>query len=567
MPANNQTASTISSYPAWSVWLLVLLVFASHGMLLLNDGVYWDGWMLYGYYLNHDVESLLGIFSDAGNPGTGYFHLAFWAAPNLLFAYRLVTIFGILLSTLLVYFMVQRVSVLSARERWFIAAMFCCYSAFQANVEIITTPARLAYTLFLLGAYIALRSFETAGRNALVQRVLALVIIGFSFRYNSLLVFYFPFLILFLIGRKHEWSGKDFRGKLTAVTRYGDFILLPFVYWGLSRLLWKRQNEYAEYNHLIIDPKQWAVDFWQSVNNAIFAQFHNVKILASNRPLLAISLIVLAIVAERYFSARQSKKAGQVSTGTTDDSRRAADMFKIAFFAFFLLVCALFPYLVVGKFPSVEGWDTRHALLISLPVAVGLVAIGRSLHYIYPLGRVPHLSGLLAGLLVVAFILVTCKIYLEWQVRWIKDSSFIVNLRELPKEQTDRVNIIVMTVDDFTAGYEFYRFYEYAAMFKMAWGNESKIGFHSSATHDAEWVIKNLPLRRTLLKDFRADGCQANVTIHPRHPETSRIKLVVKYYWHRWFSPAEMPAFLADTTIVGMTDLTCSASKLHVPNQ
>ena len=52
MAAIRKVNSPVSDYRVWSAWLLVLLVFASHGLLLINDGVYWDGWQLYGYYLN-----------------------------------------------------------------------------------------------------------------------------------------------------------------------------------------------------------------------------------------------------------------------------------------------------------------------------------------------------------------------------------------------------------------------------------------------------------------------------------------------------------------------------------
>lgn len=556
----------VASYSARSVWLLALLAFACHGMLLLNDGVYWDGWVLYGHYLNQDVESLLGTFKDAGNPGTGYFHRAFWWASNPLLAYRLVIFLGILLSTLLVYFIVQRVSALSSLERWFIAAMYCCYSAYQAYVEIIMSAASLTYAIFLLGAFVALRSFETKGRTALVLRLVALACIGFSFRLNSLLVFYFPFLILFLLGRKQEWVVKELRGKLGALSRYGDFILLPFGYWIVSRLLRKRQNEYAEYNHLILDPKQWAIDFWKSIGNAIFAQFHNVQVLAGNRPLLALSLIAMAVLAERVYFKMHRAKVNREQRENAENPGDLSSTFKIAMFAFILLVCALFPYLAVGKFPSVEGWDTRHALLISLPVAGGLVAIGRSLHFVFLPNLVPHILRVSAGLLVVAFTLVTCKVYLEWQVRWIKDSSFILNVQKIPKEQTDKINIFLMN-DAYPVGYEFYRFYEYAAMFKMAWGVESKIGFHPSATHDAEWVLKNVPLKRTLLKDFRAGSCQGMITIRAKHPERSRLKLVTTYLKYRWIIPAELPAFLSDVTTLELTDITCPSPVSPAMNQ
>lgn len=307
MAAIREVNLSVSDGRVWNVWLLVLLVFASHGLLLINDGVYWDGWQLYGYYLNQDSESLLGIFSDAGYPLTGYFHWVFWSAPNMIFAYKLVSFISILLSTVLVYLISQRIKILTPLERWFVAAIVCCYPAFQAQVEIIITPSLVTYTLFWLGVYISLRCFEITGRNKIPLRFLGLAIIGFSFRYSALLVFYFPLLILFLAGRQSEWSGKNLLRKFMAVSKYSDFILLPFAYWMIDRMFWKRQNEYAEYNQLIFDPKQWALDFWRSINNSIIEQFHHAFTLAGNRPLLAISLLALAAGIVMIISAKQEQ--------------------------------------------------------------------------------------------------------------------------------------------------------------------------------------------------------------------------------------------------------------------
>lgn len=243
-----------------------------------------------------------------------------------------------------------------------------------------------------------------------------------------------------------------------------------------------------------------------------------------------------------------------------------ADTLKIAGFALLLLVSALFPYIAVGKYPSVEGWSTRHALLISVPMAVFLVAFGRLLRQGVFMPVAQRIVRIGAILLVLAFALLTCKTYLEWQVRWIKDSSFILNLRELKKEQIDKVNIIRVN-DLYPVGNEFYRYYEYAVMFKMAWGEESRIGFHPSAVKDSEWVIKNVPLRRTMLKDFRPEGCRAMVTIRAKHPEVSRIQLVKAYLKNRWLKPAEMPAFLREVTILELTDYSCDNANASVLNQ
>jgi hypothetical protein len=102
MTAIREVNPFISEYRFWSAWLLVLLVFASHRLLMINDSVYWGAWQLFGYYLNQDSESLLCIFSDVGHSLTGYSHSIFWTASNTKFAYKLISFISILFSMVFV---------------------------------------------------------------------------------------------------------------------------------------------------------------------------------------------------------------------------------------------------------------------------------------------------------------------------------------------------------------------------------------------------------------------------------------------------------------------------------
>ncbi len=556
----NNSLKSIYKPPIWSYWLLVLLVFASHGMLLLNEGVYWDGWTLYGYYLNHDKESLLEIFREAGSPWMGYFHLAFWSAPNLIFTYKLVSFLGILLSTLLVFLIVQRISLLTALERWFIAAMFCCYSAFQANVDIIITGMRINYLIFIFGIYIALRSFESHKRASLILRISALVLIFISFTTPSLLVLYFPLLAAFLLGRQQEWQGKNLRGKMIALSRYGDFIVLPFVQWILRRMFSKPTGDYVGYNSLIFDPMQWINNFWQSIENSILVQFQNGLILFENRPWLGAFIFLCVITMERIYSVRQSKKMSAI-TATAAESMNSLSLkntMLISLIAALLLISAIFPYVIVGKFLAAEGWDSRHALLISLPMAVGFVSLGRWLHFVLAPRHAYFIARVSAGILILFFTLVTCKTYLEWQVRWIKDSSFIVNLRQLPKIELQDVNKILVN-DTYPVGYGIHRFYEYAGMFRLAWGDETRLGIHPSVVINSEWTAKNLPSKKLVLKDFQQGGCQIMVTMRFKHPESSHLKIVTAYQIYRFLHHADLPVYLSEITTLELSNKICPA--------
>ena len=67
------------------IFLLILFVLLCHGLLLLNGGVYVDGWVFYGLYLNHNFALFHAIFNQIGIPFLGYFNSAFWVTSNPIF--------------------------------------------------------------------------------------------------------------------------------------------------------------------------------------------------------------------------------------------------------------------------------------------------------------------------------------------------------------------------------------------------------------------------------------------------------------------------------------------------
>lgn len=596
--------------------LLTSLVFFCHGLVLFNDGIYWDDWVLHGLYLNNDVDSLLNLFREAGNPIVGYFHLAFWLSPDPKFVYNLVSFLSILLSTHLVYLLALRVRYLSSRESLFIGAMYCCFTAYQVYVTQITLPARFCYFLFLLAAYISLHTTQIGEKNNFLHRVCALAIFAISFTHNSLLVFYFPFLILLFSEHRDEWIGRNLQGKFAFALRFADFILLPFVYWLLKKIIWKPYGGFEGYNQLLLEPIRWRDSLAGFADNVFFMQLYHAIKLDKAYPILVVSLATAIVVAEWFINRKRSQPDGVQSSikipvnlkrigwaillGTflvfiflfyviipssllsAASSVRGWSVFHVFFvslmivnvpilfwqihafvetrylalYALLLLFCAVFPYAIVGRIPFYSGTGTRHALLISLPVAVMLVVFGRAFASIVASRLSALVLPWLAGFLVATFVLSSTMIYIEWQVRWIKDLSIIENLRKLPREQIERVNAIFID-DQFPVLDLGYNYYEYTGMFKAAWHEESRLGSSRFNEITPEDFIRKFPLRMNLLKDFKLGGCRATVQIRQADPGMSHPHLVASYYLKRFFQTEALPAFLGEVSIVEMSDISC----------
>lgn len=54
--------------------ILLLFTLAVHGIILLNDGPYWDGWMIDSWQRRKDWGALKKIFSEVGMPPQYYLH-------------------------------------------------------------------------------------------------------------------------------------------------------------------------------------------------------------------------------------------------------------------------------------------------------------------------------------------------------------------------------------------------------------------------------------------------------------------------------------------------------------
>ncbi|MBZ0306240.1 MAG: hypothetical protein K8I82_09245, partial [Anaerolineae bacterium] len=132
--------------------ILLVTAFIVHGLLLLNDGVYWDGWMhVYWPIRENDWDTLYWTFDRWGYPIRAYQHWLVGHLPSLIFGHKLFTFVSIFLCALLVHHIGGKSGYLSRRESLFIALLSMVYPAYQVAFELIMMPYNLSYVFFLLG--------------------------------------------------------------------------------------------------------------------------------------------------------------------------------------------------------------------------------------------------------------------------------------------------------------------------------------------------------------------------------------------------------------------------------
>lgn len=538
-------------------FLIGLVALLGHGLLLFNDGTYFDDWIMQPRLAEARWDELFSWFSEMGLPISGYFY---WGVKQLgLFGYyQAAAFFLIFLSSILIYQICLRFTWINRHEALGIALLSLVYPAYQATVVLCHLHYEFFYCLFLLAAWLLLRSKQTGGskNSSLLSRLLSLLLFFLAFNLNSLLVFYFPFLLLLFLHLKqaHQFSWPAAAKAL--LPRHADFILLPFVYWIGKKLFFPAHGLYQNYNSLNLSLASLETHLLDFVKTAGYAQMEASVTLLMAHPVLWILTLVGIYLAYSRFMRKKTNALPPTHIQIEHESRKTKWIF---LYGMLLLLSSVFAYSAVGVSPTLTGWNTRHAILFGLPMSILIVAALRPI-WINGLYHEPGnfdsrlVSALIGGSLLVAFTLSTINQYVNWQVRAIKDRAVMTVLADAPVLKKFSVFWIN---DQLPAGGErLYRFYEWSSMFKQIWGGESRIGLQIQGYGNNPEILPGLKQyadKFYTLSEFDPSGCQVLIGITHGSLQYSDAELVRKYFELRFFNKAGLAGFLHDAIHLNVT--------------
>lgn len=516
---------------------IVAFVFAVHGLLLINDGIYWDDWLWIDPATSGlELDRILAAGAEMGIMATSRLHV--WIAG--LFGYRTVTFVSLLAAGVLVFYLGRHKEMLRRGDALAAALITISYPAYQTWVVFSTGNYVFYYAAFLLGALIAVKAELFQGTRRALMTAAALILFFLSYNLNSLLVFYFGFLLLLFYLAYKGGTLPLKRSLLYYFPRRLHFVLLPFVYWILKEAFFPRYGPYTNYNQFTFSPAlihQSLVCFW---TNGIKLQFKASLFGLFRHPVLWLFTLFGVWL---WYARSKSEKPELTGTPNAAVSPRA-----LLAYGFLLLGLGIFPYIAVGLCPSLAGWPTRHSLLLSLPVALLLAASARLL-FKSPGGGFSRAGWMHLASLLLAFGIVTVSGYIDWQARWVKDRSIMVNLARLPGAGDHSVYWVDHQY--YWGGETDYRFYEWSSIFKKVWGGETRIGFDKRSP-DPKMLeeVKTLFNASYNLGSFDPAGPQALLAVR-RGVEAGPVLFVVwRYYSHKFLRPQNMEAFLAGITDV-----------------
>lgn len=246
-------------FAAYGAILLVAL--GAHGLLLLNDGIYFDGWIFYTYLVEQRWDLLGEYFTRQSLPQMILLFRLLALFPAFNIVYKFLAFLALLSSAIFVYEIAQRLAWTGRGENLAIALLALAYPAYQYALEISHLWNLLPYAVFMGGWLLALQATGRTGRQHWLWRMAALLCLLFSFLNTALLVYYAGFLLLFALHvcRGAGWSGRQCPGHFAR--RYPEFLLLPPLYWLVMRLVWPPGGVFADYNQirpaLLLGPAGW----------------------------------------------------------------------------------------------------------------------------------------------------------------------------------------------------------------------------------------------------------------------------------------------------------------------
>jgi len=527
----------------WVDYLIIMFVgLITHGLLLLNDGVYWDGWILYSKLVKKG--SLSQWFIEAGRPFDFCFHWALGHFPDYILGYRLIVFLSIMFIGVLIYEICNRSKLVTRGEGLLIALIVLTYPVFNVGIEITIAPYLFFYMLFCLAVFFAFRAKETVGIVHCVWRLLSLFIFFVSFSLYSLLIFFFGFILILIV---YECRLKSFslRQIILFFPRHIDYLILPFIFWFWNQRVFLLSEFYKQRSDKLF---QFA---WAPMKNC-FIGFLKYAVCdqwaESAGKLFLFPLCILLIFLFAWWIFNTFK----ITIFSWFKSRVSPWHFIIAGIVMF--IAGVFPYLVVGAYPKMYSWDTRNALLLGLPVSLILVGLFRLIFFRRGenLGR---LGFVIIVTLIAAFSLSNINTYLFRQAAWIKVRSVIYNL----SQKRCAKNISFFSVDQrvgIPPDEENY-FYVWASIFAKSWGDESHIGFPGRFSPLVVNTIGNYYIfieRGYNFNDAALDpkGAQVILVISPGPEAKDSLTMAMRYFKCRFFRPENMGDYLASVTLLHM---------------
>ena len=508
---------------------LFSLTFLSHGLILLNKGIYWDSWILRKWVEKKEWRAMKVFYRAVGMPFFYYVHRSFNLSPNSIWLYRLVCFLSLWSTSALVFLICHNFSPLDQWQSFFIAAMMLMFPIQDMALEFcVTVQYVLTQTLFYCAILLCFSLNDLNwGIDYLLLRSLMIILFLMSFNMNSLLVFYGAFVFYFFV---YQYLSLDQNISSLALSNL-DLFSLPFVFWFLKNKYSPKSGYYENYNKILLRFSQIRASYKSLVVDLFFPFLKKV---------CAWSIPALSLLAILHFS-------GLMSTVLGHDSHPHS-MLTLTLgllVGSLLLLAATLPYSLVGQVFGYTGWETKNNLLLPLPLSIiawSCIACLLQSH---------EFSIYLQTLILIIFLLLSVDKHLLLISIWAKQEAL---LEIYAKEPAVKNSSIIGIHDEHPIQYghlHTHPEYHFGAMTFIFWflfGKLNKIGyqrFSSKLTELPKHSIDELKngLAQNLI-DFDETKGQCIIRLSAPERIPSFRKLAYFFILKRLTSPKKATAFV-----------------------
>ena len=461
--------------------LLLFVGLLAHGLMLVNDGIYWDDWTVF----NVDDRVVLNTFRESGLPLKAIIHVLLKEWP---IAYHWTTFLAIIASTVVFYLILGSVPEIDGTERLILALLFEVFPLNSAKVAMSIAPYMVGLLLFTLGTLWVVWFIRT-GRWR--YHWLACVFLWVSFQIESFLVFFYAVLACSIA--YHERWPFERRFEFHRMRRYLVLALLPIVYQIVKVTMLAPYGVYEGYNSI-----RWT-HVWATPLGALATLDDNVAVPLFNalrsiwdEPNYFMALVPVWLALYLYF-----KRGGSA------DSRHATTLLGVGLAGYFL---GVFPYLAVrGLLPTFgQGWLSRDQLVLAYGVpfiiVYGAKVVLREM-------EIRSRNVLLLGLsfVVTASVLADVTNNLSFLHAWFKQQRLMEEFSKSDRLRGHTTFVVEASgtreLDPFG---EQLRYYELTGMMKLVFGDERRMAFVGEPTAADRLAVA----RARLYPEYNISGYQ-----------------------------------------------------------
>src|SRR6202035_4202615 len=346
---------TIINHLPW-MGLILAYGFLAHGILLLNDGLYWDGWMVDLWQQCKDRKSMRRFYWEVGMPNLYFEHRTMGRLPRRHVAYRIISLASILIIGIFVFLTAVHTNAFNPLQATAISLLLLSYPAYAVTFDgVVSLQYTFKIAIFYAACFLVTTTVGQPTLAGNIAFVVSLILFVVSFTANCTLVFFWGFLALYawlVHSRSSEGFGTYEYVKVTCMA------VLPFAYWVMKETWFPRHGYYKNYNKIRLAPFSILQVGLRAFRYGIDVPMIKpvLELVGSKNASLVFSTILLGLLAFnllRDLSAMPALTALQVlATG------------------YGLALLGAAPFMLVGQGSWEGGWASKNYMLLHLPYAL-----------------------------------------------------------------------------------------------------------------------------------------------------------------------------------------------------